>query len=268
MDYLYDKVQLYDTIRNVMHRGGKTDHIPAIQEELSDIEHHMLHFLENHDEQRIASDAFAGNAEAGKPAMVVSATISTAPTMIYFGQELGEDGSEDLGFGDPTRTSIFDYGSVPSVVRWVNNKQFDGGQSTEEELALRDFYQRLLNLTLDSPAMMGNYAETHSYNGENTENYDDKVLSFARWSEDQKLIVLSNFDGENTKTFNFKLSDEIVRAFDLWDRDYTFKDLLGIDQTEIKAIRNEDKTFDMEVKLAPFESLVLELQKNPSLIGN
>ncbi len=265
MDYLYDKVQLYDTIRNVMHRGGKTDHIPAIQEELSDIEHHMLHFLENHDEQRIASDAFAGNAEAGKPAMVVSATISTAPTMIYFGQELGEDGSEDLGFGDPTRTSIFDYGSVPSVVRWVNDKKFDGGQSTEEELALRDFYKRLLNLTIDSPAMMGDYAELHSYNRENTENYDDKLLSFARWSEDQKLIVLSNFDSENTKTFNFKLTDEIVRAFDLWDRDYTFKDLLGTDQTEIKATRNEDKSYILQITLAPYESLILELQKNISL---
>lgn len=68
----------------------------------------MLHFLENHDEQRIASPEFAGNALKGKPAMVVSTTISTAPTMVYFGQELGEDGSESAGFGAPYRTSIFD----------------------------------------------------------------------------------------------------------------------------------------------------------------
>ena len=77
--------------------------------------------------------------------MVVSATISTSPTLVYFGQELGEPGAEDLGFGDPTRTSIFDYASVPTLQRWVNNKQFDGGQSTDEEKVLRDFYRRLLN---------------------------------------------------------------------------------------------------------------------------
>nr|WP_157111770.1 alpha-amylase family protein [Nonlabens spongiae] len=265
MDYLYDKVQLYDTIRNVMHRGGKTDHIPAIQEELSDIEHHMLHFLENHDEQRIASDGFAGNAEAGKPAMVVSATISTAPTMIYFGQELGEDGSEDLGFGDPTRTSIFDYGSVPSVVRWVNNKKFDGGQSTEEELALRDFYKHLLNLTIDSPAMMGDYADLHAYNRENTENYDDKVLSFARWNEDQNLIVLSNFDGEKGKKFKFKIPKDVSLAFDLTEREYDFKDLLGKDGKIFTAIKQSEWEYTMEIELAAHESLVLELQKNINL---
>ena len=77
MDYLYDKVQLYDTLKHVMQGHGSTDHIPAIQDYLKDIEHNMLHFLENHDEQRIASPEFAGNAEKGKPAMVVSATIST-----------------------------------------------------------------------------------------------------------------------------------------------------------------------------------------------
>ena len=62
-----------------------------------------------------ASPDFAGSARKGKPAMVVSTTISTSPTMVYFGQEFGEPGAEDLGFGDPTRTSIFDYGSVPSI---------------------------------------------------------------------------------------------------------------------------------------------------------
>ena len=151
MDYLYDKVQLYDTIKHIMQGHGLTDNIPPIQEDLKDIEHHMLHFLENHDEQRIASPDFAGNALIGKPAMVVSTTISSAPTMIYFGQEFGEPGAEDAGFGTPTRTSIFDYIGVPSLQRWVNNKQFDGGQSTKEELQLRDFYKRCLLYTSPSP---------------------------------------------------------------------------------------------------------------------
>ncbi|MGB5980920.1 MAG: alpha-amylase family glycosyl hydrolase [Nonlabens sp.] len=258
MDYLYDKVQLYDTIRNVMHRGGKTDHIPAIQEELKDIEHHMLHFLENHDEQRITSSEFAGNAEAGKPAMVVSATISTAPTMIYFGQELGEAATEDLGFGDSTRTSIFDYGSVPSYVRWVNDKKFDGGQSTSAELELRDFYKRLLNLTIDSPAMMGDYADLHTYNREHTKNYNDKVLSFARWSDDQKLVVVSNFDNAATYGFELKIPQEVAQSMGLNENSYKVNDILGNEYQTQLVKKGEDLM--MKVELQPLESFVLEVE--------
>ncbi len=96
-----------------MQGHGSTDAIVQIQEDLSDIEHHMLHFLENHDEQRIASPGFAGDALKGMPAMVVSATIGTSPTMLYFGQDVGEAGAEEPGFGAPSRTSIYDYIGVP-----------------------------------------------------------------------------------------------------------------------------------------------------------
>ncbi|MCK4562577.1 MAG: alpha-amylase family protein, partial [Flavobacteriaceae bacterium] len=137
MDYLYDKVALYDTIKHVMQGHGLTDNLPQIQNDLADIEHNMVHFLENHDEQRIASPDFAGSAEKGKPAMVVSTTISTAPTLIYFAQELGEPGKENAGFGTATRTSIFDYVGVPNHQRWMNNKQFDGGKLSESEKELR-----------------------------------------------------------------------------------------------------------------------------------
>ena len=155
MDYLYDKVELYDSIKHIMKGYGWTDHIPMVQKGLGDIEHHMLHFLENHDEQRIASPEFVGNAQMGKPAMVVSATIGTSPTMIYFGQEVGEPGAEDAGFGKPSRTSIFDYVGVPNHQKWMNNKKFDGGQLSQKEKGLRDFYQRLLNFTIQSDALMG-----------------------------------------------------------------------------------------------------------------
>lgn len=258
MDYLYDKVQLYDTIRNVMHRGGKTDNIPAIQEELSDIEHHMLHFLENHDEQRIASTGFANNAEMGKPAMVVSATISTAPTMIYFGQEFGEPANEDLGFGDPTRTSIFDYGSVPSVVRWVNDKNYDGGKSTKEELELRDFYKRLLNLTIESPAMMGEYQDLHAYNRDVTDGYDDKLLSFARWSNDQKMIVIANFSAENTYTLDYQVPSDLISTWNLEDGTYPMKDAL-YGKVETKLIVKSGEGM-MKVELGVLESFVFEVE--------
>ena len=84
MDYLYDKVELYDTLKHIMRGHGSTDNLVPILEGLADVEHHMLHFLENHDEQRIASPEFAGNPWKALPAMVVSATSTTSPTMIYF----------------------------------------------------------------------------------------------------------------------------------------------------------------------------------------
>jgi len=258
MDYLYDKVQLYDTIKHIMQGHGLTDNIPPIQEDLKDIEHHMLHFLENHDEQRIASPDFAGNALIGKPAMVVSTTISTAPTMIYFGQEFGEPGAEDAGFGTPTRTSIFDYIGVPSLQRWVNNKQFDGGQSTKEELQLRDFYKRLLNFTINSEALMGEYEDIHQFNRERTLNYNSKIVSFARWSENEKLIIISNFDAVGHHRFVLEIPSEIIKKWNLKDGKYQLKDALyNKESLDLNVI--ESKGF-ITIKMKPLESFILQLQ--------
>lgn len=258
MDFLYDKVQLYDTLKHVMQGHGKTDNIPPIQDDLNDIEQHMLHFLENHDEQRIASPDFAGSAQKGKPAMVVSTTISSSPTMVYFGQEFGEPGAEDLGFGDPTRTSIFDYGSVPSLVRWVNDKNFDGGQSTKEELELRDFYKRLLNFTINSSALAGNYQDIHAYNREHTEWYNDKILSFVRWSDDEKLIVVSNFNAENTYGFELQLPEDLVQKLALKDGEYQVEDQLY--NTYTSTLKIEDGKAKVRVDIQPLESFILKVK--------
>ncbi len=258
MDYLYDKVQLYDTIKSVVQGKGSTDNIPPILNELKDIEHHMLHFLENHDEQRLASPDFAGNSEKGKPAMVVSATSTTAPTMIYFGQEVGEDGSENAGFGAPTRTSIFDYIGVPAHQRWVNNKQFDGGQLSDEETVLRDFYKRLLNFTIDSDALVGGYQDIHQYNRENTEGYNGKVLSFVRWSDNEKLIIISNFDNTNIQEFDLKLPKEIIAKWNLSDKDYQVEDQLYNEFTS--TLKVENGIGSVKLQLKPLESFILKLK--------
>ena len=258
MDYLYDKVELYDTIKHIMQGHGLTDNIPPIQEGLKDIEHHMLHFLENHDEQRIASPEFASKAKIAKPAMVVSATISTSPTMVYFGQELGEDGSEDAGFGSPSRTSIFDYVGVPAFQRWVNDKKFDGGQSTKEELKLRDFYKRLLNFTISSDALMGEYADIHQYNRQKTLNYNQKVLSFARWSENEKLIVISNFDAIGNHRFVLEIPAEVIKKMKIKDGNYMMLDQLYQQKSFKLTIR--DNIGLLTVQLAPLESYILKLQ--------
>lgn len=257
IEYLYDKVQLYDTLKYVMQGRSKTDHIPPIQDELKDIEHHMLHFLENHDEQRIASPDFAGDAHKGKPAMVVSTTISTSPTMVYFGQELGEPGAEDGGFGDPTRTSIFDYVGVPTLQRWVNDKRFDGGQSAPAELSLRDYYKRLLNFTINSPALMGEYRDIHLYNREQTENYDHKVLSFVRWNDDEKLIVTSNFDAANSQSFKLRIPKDIIVQWNLEDGSFALKDqLYEAYETELVV---KDSMGTVKIQLNPLESFILKL---------
>lgn len=258
MDYLYDKVQLYDTIKSVMQGHGKTDYIPQILDDLKDIEHHMLHFLENHDEQRIASPGFAGNAEKGKPAMVVSTTSTSAPTMIYFGQEVGEDGSENAGFGTPTRTSIFDYIGVPAHQRWVNEMQFDGGQLTDQEKDLRDFYKRLLNFTINSNALTENYQDIHGFNREHSEGYNDKVLSFVRWSADEKLVVISNFDDSNTYQFELQIPKDVISKWQLSDGDYNVSDQL---YNQFNSnLKIENGIGKIQISIHALESFILKIQ--------
>jgi len=253
MDYLYDKVEMYDSLKNIMQGDGWTDHIPVVKKGTHDIEHHLLHFLENHDEVRIASPEFVGNAECGKPAMVVSATMTTAPVMIYFGQETGESASEKAGFGSPNRTSIFDYIGVPHHQRWVNNKKFDGGQLSEEESRLRDFYKRLLNFTVASSALMGEYQDIHFYNRDHTLWYNYHVLSFVRWSDSEKLIIISNFNANDRFGFELKLPEDIVQKWKLSEGNHQIKDILyGSEHTlKVKNGRGE-----VRVDINPLESFI------------
>ncbi len=258
MDYLYDKVELYDSLKHIMKGYGWTDHIHTVQSGLQDIEHNMLHFLENHDEQRIASPEFVGNAAIGKPAMVVSATISTSPTMLYFGQEVGEDGSEDAGFGKPSRTSIFDYIGVPAHQRWMNDKKFDGGQLTEAENSLRDFYKRLLNFTINSSALMGNYQEIHYYNKEHTPSYDHRVFAFARWDSSEKLVIISNFDSDKSYEFEVKLPPDVVEKWQLTAGEYKLEEQLYGSATYTLIV--EEGVGKIELSLAPLQSYIFKVK--------
>ncbi|MGB5346390.1 MAG: alpha-amylase family glycosyl hydrolase, partial [Woeseia sp.] len=223
IDYLYDKVGLYDAVKAVMQGTASTDTLAAAQASVLDIEAHMLHFLENHDEERIASANFAGDANKGKPAMVVSALISRSPTMIYFAQELGEVGDDnDANFNNPPkmRTTQYDYWGVPSQQRWMNGGRFDGGALTDAEKGLRDFYRRVLNFSASSSAATGSYAEIHSYNRANDDSaYGDRIFSFVRWSDDEQLLVVANFSTE-PQEFELALPAEIVAAWSLSDGRY------------------------------------------------
>lgn len=255
MDYLYDKVELYDSLKHIMKGYGWADHIHTVQLGMQDIEHHMLKFLENHDEQRIASPEFVGNANIAKPAMVVSATISTAPVMLYFGQEVGEDASENAGFGTTSRTSIFDYIGVPAYQRWVNNKKFDGGQLNIEEQNLRDFYQRLLNFTLNSQAVMGAYEEIHYYNKQHTPTYDHRLFSYVRYTLNEKLLVVCNFDKDKTYQVDLKIPNSLVQQLQLKSKKVTDA-LYQNYQIDLKIT---DGIGHLPLQLNPLQSYIFEL---------
>lgn len=258
MDYLYDKVELYDSLKHIIKGYGWTDHIPVVQQGLADIEHHMLHFLENHDEQRIASPEFAGNPDMARPAMVVSATLSTSPTLIYFGQEVGEPGAEDAGFGKPSRTSIFDYVGVPHHQRWMNAGAFDGGALSPSERGLRDFYRRLLTFTLESEALMGAYTDIHYYNKEHTPGYDHRVYSFVRWKGADRLVIVSNFDAGRSYALNLKLPGEVVAQWGLKEGAYPLEEMLYGAKPFTLNVSGGQAAISLE--LAPLESVILRLK--------
>ncbi len=255
MDVLYDKVDFYDHMKLVMQGKASTDQFVVIQDQYADIEQHMLHFLENHDEQRIASPEFAGNADIGKPAMVLSATISTAPTLLYFGQELGEKGELDAGFGKASRTSLFDYWGVPAHQRWMNGGKFDGGALSTQEKNLRNFYARLMTFVRSSPALMGAYQELHSANKDSI-GYDGELFSFARWSTKQKLIIVSNFSATETKRFTLSVPPNLIADWHLRDGDYRLKDRIGKNNVRLNVTNASGSVL---IELAPLQSVILEL---------
>ena len=257
MDYLYDKVQLYDTLKNIVQGRGLPQHLTGIQEDLKDIEHNMLHFLDNHDEQRLASPEFAGDAKKGKPLMVVSATISSSPTMIYFGQEVGEPGALDAGFGKHSRTSIFDYVGVPHHQRWMNGGKFDGGQLKPEEKELRDFYKRLLNFTIKSDALMGEFLSLQEENLGANLGYDFGLYSFVRWSEKEKLVIITNFNQNTAVNCEVIVPADVVKKMNLKDGTFVLKDqLYGNSQSELKISNGVGK---FKLSIQPGESFIYKL---------
>jgi glycosidase len=256
MDYLYDKVETYDHLKAVIHGKTTPDGLTDIQNRMRDIEHHMLHFLDNHDEQRLASPEFAGSGEKGKPLMVISTTLSSSPTMVYFGQEVGEAGNEDTGFGRRSRTSIFDYVGVPNHQRWMNNGKFDGEQLSKSEKELRDFYKRLLNFTIKSEALMGKFQEIHSVNRQGTSTYGQNVYSFVRWSANEKLIIVSNLSPDANERFDLKIPADVIAEWKLKDGTYLLTEqLYGVAHT----LKVTNGVGIVKISLKGSESFILKL---------
>ncbi len=207
-DFLYDKVQLYDTLKQTMQGKASTAGITKVWKDLQGINHKMLRFLENHDEQRIASPEFAGNYWTGIPAMAVSTLLYTGPAMLYFGQEVGEPGFGESGFsGDDGRTTIFDYWGVPEHQKWMNKGAFDGGKLDENQQTLRRFYTALHQLALSASVVAkGDLIDIHAYNiEEKAAHYSESNYTFIRELQEDKLLIICNFSSDAQKQLTVML---------------------------------------------------------------
>ena len=195
-DYLYDKVGMYDSLRDVVCGHRSATDITRQWQTNDDIADHMLYFLENHDEQRIASDFFAGDARKGIPALMTSALMRTNPFMLYAGQEYGERGMDEEGFsGRDGRTTIFDYWSVDSLIHGYSSRR----QLTKEEKSIEATYKKVLNIATSEKAVTeGKFFDLMYVNPTSADFNADRQYVFLRSNEDDLMIVLANFSDESS----------------------------------------------------------------------
>lgn len=245
-DYLYDKVNLYDTLRFIQTANHSAARITDCWQRLGDMGPHMLNFLENHDEQRFASVQYAGRADLVMPSLVVAATLGTGAMMIYAGQELGEKGADAEGFsGADGRTTIFDYWSIPTLRRWLCGGKPSLKHLTEAEVKLRDQYATLLGLCNSEAAIAkGEFFDLMYVNLDNPCFNPHRQYAYLRHYGDETLLIVANFACEDA---DVKVNIP-VHAFDF----------LSIDQGMYKGV--ELLTGDSGEKMlsvdTPFECVV------------
>lgn len=255
-DYLYDKVGLYDTVRAVMCGQAPASSISHCWQSLEGIQKNMLNFLENHDEQRVASDFFAGDARPGIPGMIVSAAMNTNPVMIYSGQELGERGMDAEGFsGRDGRTTIFDYWSIESLRNWNNNGHFDGAKLTPAERSLREMYAKLLNVVRSEPVIVeGAFYDLMYANSGNPYFNPNRQYAFLRKWKNEVLLVVVNFDRADQCVW-VNIPVEAFKALDFEDnKPAELTDLLT-GETTISTLTD---AYPYQVKLPAYSGKMLK----------
>lgn len=190
-NYLYDKVGMYDTVRAVTCGQAWASEISHQWQTTDDIRQHMLYFLENHDEQRLASDFFAGDAKKGIPALAVSALLQRNPFMLYAGEEFGERGMDEEGFsGKDGRTTIFDYWCVDTLRRGY----YDRRKLTKEEKALEAIHSKILNIAVSENAVGEGEFYDLMYVNPLTDSFNPQYhYAFLRATKEELLLVVANF---------------------------------------------------------------------------
>ena len=255
-DYLYDKVGLYDTLRAVICGQAPASNIPACWQSLEGIQSHMLNFLENHDEQRLASDFFAKDPSAGISGLMVSALMNTNPMMIYSGQELGERGMDEEGFsGLDGRTTIFDYWSVSTLRNWKNGGKYDGGKLTEKQKQLRQQYAAILNIAKNEPAItQGSFFDLMYTNEKNRFFNNRNQYAFLRKHKNEVILVVANFTHSEQNVW-VNIPEDAFKALDIKDNEAAMlKDLL----TGTETISTLTTAWPIKVKLEACSGKVLK----------
>ncbi len=240
-DYLYDKVGLYDNLKAITQGHAAAHSITGSWQSIGDMQYSMLNFLENHDEQRVASDFNIGNPFKAIPELAVSLLLNTAPFMLYFGQEFGERGMLSEGFSRVDgRTSIFDYCSAPSVVRFMKSlggvksspladsskedgaatgsisvaaTTADGVGLLASESVLYAVYKHLFKLAMGEEALRCGLTYDLEYANFSTEGFDPCCCyAFARKSGNSIIIVAVDFS-QTRSSLPVNLPKHI---FDFW----------------------------------------------------
>jgi glycosidase len=227
-DYLYDKVGLYDGIRHIMEKkpGASTADITRVwQNESGDFANHMLRFLENHDETRLNTPAFAAtNFWSTIPGMVLTASMHDGPLMIYFGQEFGEKAQEIEGFNEADdRTTMFDFYRVDTHQRWLNGGKFDGGKLTAAEKEIDSFYTELVAWINSSEVIQKGKFFDLQY-AQNAAYPKDKVYAYLRYTDKGRNLIICNFDSVN-HDFNIEIPTLAL-------------DMMGIKSYALKTIKS------------------------------
>ncbi|MCH5232275.1 MAG: alpha-amylase [Muribaculaceae bacterium] len=226
-DYLYDKVNLYDTLVGIETKGWSAAQLTGCWQTVDGIGDRMLNFLENHDEVRFASSAYAGDPMRVLPSLVVSSMISKGPFLIYYGQELGEQGEENEGFaGNNHRTTIFDYWSVSCLRRWINDGKFGEKKLTPQEIYLRQLYKKVLTLCNSRAAIReGAFFDLMYVNLQNPGFNPHNHFAFIRHSADDKLLIIVNFSKESARV-EVNIPEVALRVCGLEEGDVSCRDLL------------------------------------------
>lgn len=255
-DLLYDKVGLYDTLRGIIDGHKWANDITNCWQLVDDIKDKMLCFLENHDEQRFASRFFASDPWRAIPALVVSTCMEKSSYMHYFAQELGESAPNAQGFsGDDGRTSIFDYCAAETHQNWMNNGEFDGGLLNDDQKKLRSTYKSILNLALNNETVRNGAFYDLQWCNRDNENYNGRfIFSFLRYTKDEVLLFIVNFDS-NSQTVKLVLPEDALKLTGL-TAESVAKLILATDDCE--SISDSGKSFILGANGV----LVIRLQSN------
>ena len=234
-DYLYDKVGMYDAMRDVICHRRTTEAITWAWQQTDDIRQHMLYFLENHDEQRIASDFFAASAEKAVPALVVNVLMQQNPFMVYCGQEWGERGMDQEGFsGHDGRTTIFDYWAL---IPGVGELRSWGGNAG---VTLADLYSRVLNIARTEKAVSNGQMFDVMY----VNRQYERQYAFLRKAGKEMLLVVANFDDQPV-SMKLTLPDHAFSFLEIREKVYKAEELLS--GTTAKLVLMRDHQVDVNL---------------------